>query len=117
MKKLNRLHHLLAVLFIGAIFFACSKSTPAMNSSNPNAVSIKNMAFSPSTLSVASGTTVTWTNNDGIAHTVTADDGSFNSGNVAPGNSFTHTFSSPGTVSYHCSIHPMMTGAVVVSPM
>jgi plastocyanin len=93
--------------------FACSKSyNSTMNT--PNAVSIRNFAFSVATLSVSAGTQVTWTNNDATAHTVTADDGSFDSGNIAPGNSFTHTFSSMGTVSYHCSIHPMMKAAVIV---
>lgn len=87
-----------------------------MSAGNPNTVSVKNMAFSPASLSVTPGTTITWVNNDGVAHTVTADDGSFDSGSIAPGNSFTHTFSSAGTVNYHCSIHPMMKGAVTVTP-
>src|SRR5215831_13033544 len=114
MKKIISLS-LLSALVISIVFFACSKSsTPAMNANNPNTVSIKNMAFSPSSLNVTTGTTVTWVNNDGITHTVTANDGSFNSGNLTPGMSFTHTFNSVGTVSYHCSIHPMMTGSVVV---
>ena len=86
-----------------------------MSTGNSNTVSIKNMAFLPASLSVTSGTTVTWVNNDGIAHTVTADDGTFDSGSIAPGNSFTHTFNSVVTVNYHCSIHPMMTGAVTVT--
>jgi plastocyanin len=113
MKKIKSLS-LLSVLVIGMIFFACSKSNTSVNTNNPNTVSIKNMAFSPGQLSVTTGTTVTWVNNDGITHTVTADDGSFNSGNITPGNSFTRTFSGIGTISYHCSIHPMMTGSVVV---
>jgi plastocyanin len=114
MKKTISLS-LLSMLVMGIILFACSKSsTPAMNTNNPNSVSIKNMAFSPGSLTVATGTTVTWTNNDGITHTVTADDGSFNSGNLTPGMSFTHTFNAAGTVSYHCNIHPMMTGSVAV---
>jgi plastocyanin len=112
MKKIISLS-LVSILAISMIFLACSKSsTPAMNTNNPTTVSIKNMAFSPSSLTVATGTTVTWVNNDGITHTVTADNGSFNSGNITPGNSFTHTFSAVGAVSYHCSIHPMMTGSV-----
>jgi plastocyanin len=98
------------------VIFSCSKSNNYMSTGNPNTVSVKNMAFSPASLSVAPGTTVTWVNNDGVAHTVTADDGTFDSGSIAPGNSFTHTFSSAGTVNYHCSIHPMMKGAVTVTP-
>jgi plastocyanin len=114
MKKIISLS-LVSVLMVSIIFFACSKSsTPAMNTNNPNTVSIKNMAFSPPALNVAANTTVTWVNNDAITHTVTADDGSFDSGNIAPGSSFTHTFTGVGTWSYHCSIHPMMTGSVMV---
>src|SRR4051812_19510122 len=110
MKKIISLS-LLTMLTISILFFACSKSSaPAMNTTNPNTVSVKNMAFSPSTVSVTVGATVTWVNNDAITHTVTADNGSFNSGNITPGNSFTHAFSTVGTVTYHCSIHPMMTG-------
>ena len=85
-----------------------------MNPNNPNSVSIKNFAFSTTSLSVTAGTTVTWTNNDAAAHTVTADDGSFDSGNIAPGHSFAHTFSNMGTINYHCAIHPMMKAAVIV---
>ena len=85
-----------------------------MSTNNPNSVSIKNFAFSNTSLNVTTGTTVTWTNNDATTHTVTANDGSFDSGSIAPGNSFTHTFTGMGTVQYHCRIHPMMKGAVIV---
>ena len=113
MKKIISLS-LMSVLVISMMLFACSKSSTTMTPDKPNTVSIKNMTFSPSSLSVATGTTVTWVNNDAITHTVTANDGSFDSGNIVPGSSFTHTFSAAGTVAYHCSIHPMMTGSVVV---
>ena len=111
MNKIKSFKYLMGMLITGVILFACSKSSsPYMNTSNPNTVSIKNMAFSPTPLSITKGAAVTWINNDAITHTVTADDGSFNSGNIAPGYSFTHTFSSVGTITYHCSIHPMMKG-------
>jgi plastocyanin len=77
-------------------------------------VTIQSFSFGPQTLTVSAGTTVTWTNDDSVTHTVTAADGSFNSGNLKPGDQFTYTFSAPGTYSYHCSIHPFMTGQVVV---
>jgi plastocyanin len=114
MKKLISFRFLLGAFIISMTIFACSKSNTSMSTNNPNSVSIKNFAFSNTSLSVAAGTTVTWTNNDGTAHTVTADDGSFDSGNIAPGNSFTHTFNGMGTVNYHCTIHPMMRAAVIV---
>jgi plastocyanin len=75
------------------------------------------MAFNPASLSVSTGATVTWVNNDTTPHTVTADDGSFNSGTIAVGAKFTRVFSTSGTFLYHCTIHPEMTGTVVVVKM
>lgn len=77
-------------------------------------VNIQGFAFSPGTLQIPAGTTVTWTNNDQVAHTVTADDGSFDSGNIAPGGTYSMTFDTPGTISYHCAVHPNMTASIVV---
>ena len=77
-------------------------------------VEIKNFSFNPASLTVKTGDTVTWTNNDTATHTVVADDNSFSSSDLAPGASFTHTFTKAGTVAYHCSIHPSMTATVVV---
>lgn len=57
---------------------------------------------------------MTWTNKDRVAHTVTSNDGKWDSGNLAPDASFTHTFDAPGTAMYHCAIHPFMTGTVTV---
>jgi len=79
-----------------------------------SAVSIKNFAFAPASLSVAVGTTVTWTNGDSTAHTATADDGTFDSKNIAAGATFSQAFETAGTFPYHCSIHPNMTGTIEV---
>ena len=107
---------------IGLLFFAilnsCSKSSNSSNNNTPpstNAVSIVNMSFSPSSITVSAGTTVKWTNNDNMTHTVTADDASFDSGNITSGSSSSKTFSTVGTYKYHCTIHPSMTGTVVVN--
>ncbi|MDG6901967.1 MAG: cupredoxin domain-containing protein [Nitrososphaerota archaeon] len=72
--------------------------------------------FSPPKITVIVGVnnTVTWTNNDVSPHTVTANDGTFSSGNLAPGQSFTFTFTTPGTYMYHCTYHPWMVATVVV---
>ena len=78
-------------------------------------VSISNFAFGPNVLEVTAGTTVTWTNNDGANHTVTADDGSFDSGALGSGGTFSVTFDTPGTYTYHCGFHGQMTGTVVVT--
>ncbi len=80
-----------------------------------DSLSIANFAFAPATLKVKVGTAVTWTNNDGAPHTVTAADGSFASGRLGTGASFSFTFATPGTYTYHCAIHSSMTGTITVS--
>lgn len=80
------------------------------------AVSIANFAFSPASITVAVGKSVTWTNNDSATHTVTWDDGSAGSDRLAPGASYSRTFTTAGTFTYHCSIHTSMKGTVVVGP-
>jgi plastocyanin len=78
-------------------------------------VTIDNFAFSPGTLTVKAGSTVTWTNRDEEPHTVAATDGSFHSPGMGTGATFTHTFATAGTFDYVCSIHPSMHGTVVVT--
>jgi plastocyanin len=104
----------LAVLLAAIVFVSCHKSNSS-NAVTAASVSIKNMAFNPGSVSVTTGATITWSNNDTTIHTVTADDGSFNSGNIAMGATYTRVFSTAGTFSYHCTIHPEMTGKVVVT--
>jgi plastocyanin len=72
------------------------------------------MSFTPASITVSPGTTVKWNNNDNMTHTVTGDDNSFDSGNISAGSSFSRMFSVAGTYTYHCTIHPSMTGTVVV---
>ncbi len=81
------------------------------------AVQIKSYAFSPTTLTIKTGTKVTWTNYDTAPHTVTVDSGpvKFNSPTLQKGDSFTYTFTAPGTYSYYCAVHPDMTAKVVVT--
>jgi plastocyanin len=78
------------------------------------AQSLGRLAYAPDDVSVAAGSTVTWTNNDSVAHTSTSDASGWNSGTVASGGHFSFTFQTAGTYSYHCSIHPGMIGTVVV---
>jgi plastocyanin len=87
------------------------------NTSGPgtNEVWIQGSAFTPQTITVTAGTKVTWTNKDGIAHTVTSNTGIFNSGNMNNNAVFSFTFATAGTYPYHCAIHPGMTGTVVVN--
>ena len=79
-----------------------------------NAVTIQNYAFSPATLTVKVGDKVTWTNQDSVGHSATADDNSFDTGVIAQGQSGSTTFSKAGTYTYHCSVHPSMHGTIVV---
>ncbi|KAG0309289.1 hypothetical protein BGZ98_003891 [Dissophora globulifera] len=76
------------------------------------AVQIINFSFQPQTVTVQPGDTVIWTNSDNTAHTVTTDTTGFDSGNINPGATFSHTFATAATVKYHCSIHPFMLGTV-----
>jgi plastocyanin len=82
--------------------------------SGGSTVEIANFMFTPMTLTVSVGTTVTWKFDDSTPHTVAADDKSFISPPMSNGQTYTHTFATAGTVKYHCSIHPFMTGVIVV---
>ena len=77
-------------------------------------VKIDNFSFGPTELTVMAGTTVTWTNRDDIPHTVVSTDKVFKSKVLDTDEKFSFTFSTPGTYPYFCSIHPKMTGKVVV---
>jgi plastocyanin len=87
-------------------------------SENEASVSIKDFAFSPASMTIKKGTTVTWTNEDDVAHTVTPDAQTPNfqgSGSLSQGESYSFTFDEAGTYDYHCQPHPNMTATVVVT--
>lgn len=88
----------------------------AAPATEPNTVTIDDFAFAPQTLTVPAGTTVTWVNHDEEPHTVVNDGNPrlFKSGALDTGDKFTVKFDKPGTYTYFCSIHPHMTGTVVV---
>ena len=92
----------------GSIANATQASAPGVE------VKIDNFSFSPSALTVAAGTTVTWTNRDDIPHTVVSADTVFKSKVLDTDEKFSYTFSKPGTYPYFCSVHPKMTGQVIV---
>lgn len=82
-------------------------------------VVMKNIQFNPRTITVQKGTTVVWTNEDSVNHDVTKTSGpgpsfSSGSGSIGSGGSFKFTFSTPGTIQYRCTVHPGMTGTIVV---
>src|SRR5580698_3227360 len=78
------------------------------------AVKIDNFSFGPATVTVPVGTTITWTNRDDIPHTVVSTDGVFQSTVMDTDDKFSFVFSKPGTYPYFCSIHPKMTGQIIV---
>ena len=78
------------------------------------AETLGNRAFNPDDLSVAVGSSVTWTNTDSVAHTSTSDSRTWDSGSVAPRAQFSVTLQSAGTFRYHCAIHPGMVGTITV---
>jgi amicyanin len=81
-----------------------------------DAVTIQNFAFSPATVTIKAGTTLTWTNRDQDPHTVSATSGAFRSPTLNTGQSYQYTFTTPGHFDYLCTIHPFMTATVVVTP-
>ena len=124
----NRLLVGTTLLFvILGMLISCSKSTMYDTSlgnnmgnkggSTPgaNEVWIQDMAFNPFSIKVPAGTTILWTNKDGVTHTVTSDKGLFDSGAISPSGTWSHLFSTAGTFTYKCAIHPNMTGSVVVN--
>ncbi|MGB8012622.1 MAG: cupredoxin family copper-binding protein [Terriglobales bacterium] len=104
------------------LFFAGSSSVKAANNAAnndqtapaPAEVKIDNFSFGPQTLTVAVGTKVTWTNRDDIPHTAVSTEGVFKSKVMDTDEKFSYTFTKAGTYPYYCTIHPKMTGKVVV---
>jgi plastocyanin len=96
---------------------ATSTPTTPTPAAGLNSIAIKNFAFSPATLTIKTGTTVTWMNQDGAPHKIASDPGSvvaFTSESLANGATYQFTFNQTGTCSYHCTIHPSMKGTIIV---
>jgi plastocyanin len=107
---LKRLLYLVILSMTALLVFA-----PAVSAQDDMTVSIQDFSFDPDQITVAPGTKVTWVNEGQAPHTSTADDGSWDSGTLKPGDDFSFSFDQPGTYTYHCSIHPQMTASVKVS--
>lgn len=107
---MERLSYIITLLVIGLLLGV----TSAGAQSNQQTVSIRDFSFEPAQLSVEPGTTVTWTNEGNEPHTVTADNGLFDSGVLYPGDSYSVQFDGMGTVSYYCTLHPSLTGGMTV---
>ncbi len=98
-------------LIVGSASFMASAQPVPVPSAG---VKIDNFSFGPAQITVPAGTTVTWTNRDDIPHTVVSDDKLFKSNALDTDDKFSYTFAKPGTYPYFCSLHPKMTGKVVV---
>jgi amicyanin len=102
-----------------AMMFAAANTRAlqaGQSAQTPAAVEVKidNFSFAPVEISVSAGTTVTWTNRDDIPHTVVSTDKVFKSKVLDTDDKYSYTFTKPGTYPYFCSVHPKMTGTVVV---
>jgi plastocyanin len=103
------------VMIATLLLFAGSARVTASNQPASNAaVKIDNFVFGPQTLTVPVGTTVTWTNSDDIPHTSVSTQGVFKSKVLDTDEKFSYKFEKAGTYPYYCTIHPKMTGTVVV---
>lgn len=105
-----------AALALVVLMVAGRSSTlgTAMDDNPAAQVKIDNFVFSPNQLTVPTGSTIRWTNHDDIPHNVVSDDKSFKSKVLDTDETFAYTFTRPGTYTYFCSIHPKMTGKVIV---
>ena len=119
MRRSVSIAGLAAALVLGTLGFGTDQKsyvTSAQEKTSTMEVKIDNFSFGPVTLTVPVGTTVTWTNRDDIPHTVvsTDDPKTFKSKVLDTDEKFSFTFSKTGTYPYFCSIHPKMTGRVIV---
>jgi plastocyanin len=108
MTTMNRLAHALMFVFVLLL--------PAVLSARADAadVAIDNFTFSPQVQEITAGTTVTWTNRDDIPHAIAAVGREFRSKALDTDDSYSFTFTTPGTYTYFCSLHPHMKGTIVV---
>jgi len=107
---------LFATVIVATLLLSAAPPGSSAKAPQPTSAEVKvdNFSFGPASLSVAVGTTVTWTNRDDIPHTVVSTDKVFKSKVLDTDEKFSFTFDKAGTYPYFCSIHPKMTGSVVV---
>jgi plastocyanin len=110
MRRKIRVAAVFAAATLAAVAMFVAQSAQAANTE----VDIDQFAFAPQRITVAAGTTVTWTNEDDIPHTVASSSKLFKSKALDTKDKFSFTFTTPGTYEYFCSLHPHMTGTIVV---
>jgi plastocyanin len=101
-------------LMLGSGTLQWHSMAATQDKSAANAVTIDNFSFAPSPIEIHAGTRVTWINKDDVPHTVVSVDGKFRSQALDTDETFSFTFHDPGTYEYFCSVHPKMTGKVLV---
>jgi plastocyanin len=118
MKSKNvRVASVAAIMVISTVLFLAGTPMVTANNESPVAnseIKIDNYSFGPQTITVPVGTTVTWINQDDIPHTSVSTEGVFKSKVMDTDEKFTYTFTKAGTYPYYCTIHPKMTGTIVV---
>ena len=107
---------LLGMLGATAALLAVAPRAPLADAAHSADIEIDNFHYSPPTLVVAPGATVTWKNDDDSPHSVREKDGKFKSAALDTDDTFSQAFTAPGEYEYFCSIHPYMTGKIVVKP-
>ena len=117
MKRMKSVFALSATILSAIVIMGISPPRMAVRAENKSApgaeVKIDNFSFGPD-LTIAAGTTVTWTNNDDVPHVVASDSNVFKSKPLDTDDHFSYTFTKPGTYLYYCMIHPRMTAKVIV---
>jgi plastocyanin len=101
----------MSLLMLAVLVFAGTSDAQAQTVD----VDIVSFTFSPDPINITTGTTVRWTNQDGVPHTSTSDGAGWDSGSLSNGQQFSFTFNTPGSFPYHCTFHPSMLGTVNVT--
>ena len=101
-------------VLVAIVMFSPLQGNSQGSSSQPAEVKVDNFSFSPETLTVPVNTAVTWINKDDVPHVIASTDGVFKSKGLDTDDKYSYTFTKPGTYAYFCSIHPKMTGKIVV---
>jgi plastocyanin len=102
-------------LILPVLLLSASGAAPAAPPAAPVVVQMKDFKYDPALVTIVTGTAVRFVNDDQVAHSVTASDKSFDSGDFDAGKSWTHVFDKPGTYAYYCDVHAFMKGTVVVT--
>ena len=106
----------LGLLLLAGLTQVLAADTAVKTAASPATIDIDNFAFTPATLTVTAGTTVTWKNEDDSPHRMADKDGTFKSAALDTDDTFSHTFAAPGEYPYICTIHPYMVGKIIVKP-